>query len=58
MIKLNGEFYKFIMDIETLIQKKVDYFKGGKDLFTIEFKWFQFYNIQSETNKSILDELK
>jgi hypothetical protein len=46
------------MDIETLIQKKVDYFKSGKDLFTIEFKWFQFYNIQSETNKSILDELK
>jgi hypothetical protein len=47
-----------MMDIETLIQKKVDYFKSGKDLFTIEFKWFQFYNIQSETNKSILDELK
>jgi hypothetical protein len=46
------------MDIETLIQKKVDYFKAEKDLFTIEFKWFQFYNIQSVTNKSILDELK
>ncbi|MDI6046201.1 AAA domain-containing protein [Flavobacterium yafengii] len=56
-IKL-AEFYKFIMDIETLIQKKVDYFKAEKDLFTIEFKWFQFYNIQSVTNKSILDELK
>jgi superfamily I DNA and/or RNA helicase/transcription elongation GreA/GreB family factor/very-short-patch-repair endonuclease len=53
-----AEFYKFIMDIEALIQKKVDYFKADKDLFTIEFKWFQFYNIQSETNKSILDELK
>ncbi|MGO4904112.1 AAA domain-containing protein [Flavobacterium sp. W20_MBD1_R3] len=52
------EFYKFIMDIEALIQKKVDYFKAEKDLFTIEFKWFQFYNIQSVTNKSILDELK
>tara|TARA_R110000868_G_scaffold363678_1_gene626008 strand:+ start:6496 stop:11340 length:4845 start_codon:yes stop_codon:yes gene_type:complete len=56
-IKLD-EFYKFISDVETLIQKKVDYFKAEKDLFTIEFKWFQFYNIQSEANKAILDELK
>lgn len=53
-----NEFYKSIVDIEILIQKKIDYFNSENDLFTIEFKWFQFYNIQSETNKKILNELK
>lgn len=52
------EFYKFISDIETLIRKKNEYFNSDKDLFTIEFKWFQFYNSLSETNKTIVNELK
>lgn len=52
------EFYKFISDIETLVRKKLEYFKADKDLFTIEFKWFQFYNALSETNKTIVNELK
>ena len=52
------EFYKFISDIETLIFSKNEYFKADKDLFTIEFKWFQFYNGLSETNKTIVNELK
>jgi superfamily I DNA and/or RNA helicase/transcription elongation GreA/GreB family factor/very-short-patch-repair endonuclease len=52
------EFYKFISDIETLIRNKNEYFKAEKDLFTIEFKWFQFYNSLSETNKKIVNELK
>jgi len=52
------EFYKFITDVETLIRNKTEYFKAEKDLFTIEFKWFQFYNGLSETNKSIVNELK
>lgn len=52
------EFYKFISDIETLIRNKNEYFKAEKDLFTIEFKWFQFYNGLSEPNKSIVNELK
>ncbi len=52
------EFYKFITDIEILICNKTEYFKAEKDLFTIEFKWFQFYNGLSETNKTIINELK
>lgn len=52
------EFYKFISDIETLIRNKNAYFKAEKDLFTIEFKWFQFYNGLSESNKIIVNELK
>ncbi len=52
------EFYKFITDVETLIRNKTEYFKAEKDLFTIEFKWFQFYNGLTETNKAIVNELK
>ncbi len=52
------EFYKFITDVETLIRNKIEYFKAEKDIFTIEFKWFQFYNGLSETNKAIVNELK
>lgn len=52
------EFYKFISDIETLIRNKNEYFKAEKDLFTIEFKWCQFYNGLSESNKIIVNELK
>lgn len=52
------EFYKFISSVEILIQKKNEYFKSDKDLFTIEFKWFQFYNALSETEKTIINELK
>ena len=52
------EFYKFISDIETLIRNKNEYFKAEKDLFTIEFKWFQFYNGLSESNKIIVNALK
>jgi superfamily I DNA and/or RNA helicase/very-short-patch-repair endonuclease len=52
------EFYTFISDIERLISNKIEYFKADKDLFTIEFKWFQFYNSLSETNKRIITELK
>lgn len=53
-----AEFYKFISDIETLIQNKNEYFKAEKDLFTIEFNWFQFYNSLSDPNKIIVEELK
>ena len=52
------EFYKFISDVEIFIQKKNEYFTADKDLFTIEFKWFQFYNALSETEKTIINELK
>lgn len=50
--------YNFISDIELLIQKKKSYFNAEKDLFTIEFKWFQFFNSLSNSNKLIVNELK
>ena len=52
------EFYKFLSDIEALIRNKNEYFKAEQDLFTIEFKWFQFYNGLSAPNKTIVNELK
>ena len=52
------EFYKCISEIETLIRSKNEYFGSEKDLFTIEFKWFQFYNALSALNKIIVNELK
>ena len=53
-----NEFYKFILDVEIFIQKKKEYFTADNDLFTIEFKWFQFYNALSESEKTIINELK
>jgi superfamily I DNA and/or RNA helicase len=52
------EFYRFITDVEKLIKRKNEYFKADIDLFTIEFKWFQFYNALSELSKAIINELK
>jgi transcription elongation GreA/GreB family factor len=52
------EFYKFISDIETLLQNKNEYFREDNCLFTIEFNWFQFYNSLSVSNKIIVNELK
>lgn len=51
------ELDKFIIDIETSINLKVEYFNDDKDFFTIEFKWFQYYNGLSDTNKTIINEL-
>jgi transcription elongation GreA/GreB family factor/very-short-patch-repair endonuclease len=56
-IKLT-DLYKFITDTENFIHNKKEYFNAGHDLFTIEFKWFQFYNSLSEINKIIVDEVK
>lgn len=53
-----ADVYEFVSDIETLIRNKYEYFKAEKDLFTIEFKWFQFYNALSESEKTIINELK
>jgi superfamily I DNA and/or RNA helicase/transcription elongation GreA/GreB family factor/very-short-patch-repair endonuclease len=52
------DLYKFISEVELLIQKKNAYFNAVKDLFTIEFKWFQFYNSLTDSNKLIINELK
>lgn len=51
-------FDKLLFEVSQLIKVKNEYFKADKDFFTIEFKWFQFYNGLSERNKTIINELK
>ena len=53
-----AEFNKFVSKVEELLSNKIEYFNSEKDFFTTEFKWFQFYNGLSETNKHIINELK
>jgi superfamily I DNA and/or RNA helicase/very-short-patch-repair endonuclease len=50
--------FKFVFDLEGLINKKNSFFFNNNDLFTIEFKWFQFYNQLNELDKTIINELK
>lgn len=58
-IDLKGDdLTKFISDIESLLLAKNNYFNSNKDLFTIEFKWFQFYNRLEEENQSLIEALK
>lgn len=52
------DFYKFITEVENIVREKNEYFNSELDLFTIEFKWFQFYNGLSETNRKIVEQLK
>jgi superfamily I DNA and/or RNA helicase/very-short-patch-repair endonuclease len=52
------ELYKFITEVELLIQKKIEYFDTEKDVFTIEFKWFQFFNNLTDNQKLVINELK
>lgn len=48
----------FISGLETIIDKKKEYFDNHIDLFTIEFKWFQLLNSLSDHTKNIIDQLK
>lgn len=46
-----------INSIRELIQEKDNYFDNDIDLFSPEFKWFQYYNSLSKQNKIIIDQL-
>ncbi|MCK9421837.1 MAG: AAA domain-containing protein [Bacteroidales bacterium] len=48
----------FLSDVADLIIEKESYFANENDLFTIEFKWFQFFNDLSQENKILINELK
>lgn len=48
---------ELIKSIQEIIQGKETYFSNEDDLFSIEFKWFQFYNSVSELEKIIIDQL-
>ncbi len=50
--------FEFISNVVALIGEKIKYFTGKTDLFSIEFKWFQYYNKLTEENKKLISELK
>jgi very-short-patch-repair endonuclease len=57
--KLNGVSHNMLISqIETLVDSKEQFFANENDLFSIEFKWFQFYNSLSADNRLIIDQLK
>lgn len=47
-----------IVAVESVIKEKNSYFHSENDLFTIEFKWSQFYNPLPDNDKAIIHELK
>lgn len=54
----SNEFKGFIKGVEKIIQEKKEYFNNENDIFTTEFKWFQFYNGLSNEAKLLVNELK
>jgi superfamily I DNA and/or RNA helicase/transcription elongation GreA/GreB family factor/very-short-patch-repair endonuclease len=54
----SNEFKGFIKAVENIILDKKEYFNNDTDIFTTEFKWFQFYNGLSNEAKLIVEELK
>lgn len=49
---------EFVAHLENLIEQKKNYFDNENDLFSIEYRWFQFYNSLLETHKLLIDNLK
>jgi len=49
---------KLLSEVEILNNCKKEYFSNENDLFSYEFRWFQFYNNLTETNKKLVNELK
>lgn len=47
----------FVYKTSFFISQKKDYFRNENDLLTLEFKWFQYYNSLSDTQKLIIDAL-
>ena len=57
--EVNGDSHNVLSSqIQTLLDSKEEFFANENDLFSIEFKWFQFYNSLSADNKLIIDQLK
>ena len=46
-----------IKKIQELLEKNQNYFNNENDLFSAEFKWFQFYNLLSDLEKIVVDQL-
>lgn len=59
VIKINGKKEKIVSSkISELLKTKKEFFDNENDLFSIEFKWFQYYNSASKDEKEIIDRLK
>lgn len=59
VIKINGKKEKIVSSkISELLKTKKEFFDNENDLFSIEFKWFQYYNSASKDKKEIIDRLK
>ena len=52
-----NDLYKFIEEVENTITKKNNYFDADQDYFSIEFRWFQFFNSLNVEDKDIVNEL-
>ncbi|PKA98742.1 superfamily I DNA and/or RNA helicase [Flavobacteriaceae bacterium MAR_2009_75] len=56
--ELNQTSYRsFVEAIEKLIESKESFFENENDLFSIEFKWFQYYNSLSTEDVLVIDQL-
>lgn len=53
-----NQYDEFIKVVEKIIQEKSAYFNNENDIFTAEFKWFQFYNGLSHEANLLVNELK
>ncbi len=54
----NTSSQSILKDVEILLGVANRYFDHDEDLFSIEFRWFQFYNTLSEQNHVLVDALK
>lgn len=57
-LTLDDSNHKLLLSsIRSLIASKKTFFNNENDLFSIEFKWFQYYNSLSQEKKDIIDKL-
>ena len=57
-LTLDDSNHKLLLSsIRSIIAFKETFFNNENDLFSIEFKWFQYYNSLSQEKKDIIDEL-
>ena len=57
--EINQDSSKTIIeDVESLLTAKKNYFGHENDLFSIEFRWFQFYNSLSDNHRLLINCLK
>ncbi|MAY88807.1 MAG: AAA family ATPase [Pseudooceanicola sp.] len=56
--KFNGQSHNYIINlVAESIELKEKFLNNENDLFSVEFKWFQFYNSLSSEEKLIIDQL-